>query len=99
MSDNVGFFVLPAVPSTEYRLYAFESLDPNDIFDPAFAERFQNRETFIYRKWEYELGKWVVKKVFSSAIASEAAWCAGNTIAVRERCYLTVIPADVVDRQ
>jgi hypothetical protein len=98
VSDDAGFFELRALPSVEYKLYAFESLDPNDIYDPEFAERFRNREIFTYRLYENRNGTWVSRKIANYAVAFQNQWCAENSLIVRERCYLTVIPAEAVDR-
>jgi hypothetical protein len=44
-TDGEGRFVLVgAAPSTQYKLFAFEDIDPNLIYDPSLIERFPNRD-------------------------------------------------------
>ena len=44
-TDAEGRFVLSgAVPGTEYKLFAFEDLDPNLTYDPDLVDRFPNRD-------------------------------------------------------
>jgi hypothetical protein len=99
VSDDAGFFVLSAVPSIEYKLYAFENLDPNEMYDPDFAERFRNREIFTYRFFENSGNGWRVTKITNAATAVDpSSWCSENSAVARARCYLTVIPADTAER-
>jgi hypothetical protein len=44
-TDNEGKFTLSAaVSDTEYKLFAFEDLDPNLVYDPALLNYFPNRD-------------------------------------------------------
>ena len=44
-TDAEGRFILPgAVPGTEYKLFAFEDLDTNFVYDPDLIGRFPNRD-------------------------------------------------------
>jgi Carboxypeptidase regulatory-like domain len=44
-TDREGRFVLVgAVPGTEYKLFAFEDIDTNLIYDPDLMDRFPNRD-------------------------------------------------------
>jgi hypothetical protein len=103
-TDNNGHFVLygtteylnplPAKNRQEYRLYAFESIDPNEIFDPGFTERFQNRETFVAREEVRPPpnGAWRrVKNEIRSFALSET--CDTENDVQRKWCLLTAIPA------
>jgi hypothetical protein len=101
-TDNVGHFVLygttvylnslPAKKRQEYRLYAFESIDPNEIYDPGFAERFQNRETFEAREERFRDGAWArVKNEIRRFALSDT--CDAENAREQKRCILTAIPA------
>jgi hypothetical protein len=73
----------------EYRLYAFEDLDPNMIYDPAFPERFRNRE--IFSKVTAEPGG--TRRTSIETIATVAT-CPHAL----DQCVLTVIPAQDTQR-
>jgi len=83
----------PGSEETEYHLYAFESIDPNAIYDPGFSERFQNRGIFSVKKWVFEDGRWQGKGNDSATIAAWHSCGANDVIDARTRCYLTSIPA------
>jgi hypothetical protein len=100
-TDSVGHFVLygtteylnplPAKKRQEYRLYAFESIDPNEIYDPGFTERFQGRETFEARHEVFENGSW--KRRFQILKVAGSDTCDTENAVERKRCFLTAIPA------
>jgi protocatechuate 3,4-dioxygenase beta subunit len=72
------------VGDAEYRLYAFEDLDPNLIYDPAFADRFRNREIFTRLTVEPDGTR-------RSSIVTVAT--VSTCPHVLDQCILTVIPA------
>jgi hypothetical protein len=102
-TDATGFFELFGAAKevragsqneAEYRIYAFEDLDPNMIYEPNFSTRFQSHSSFVWRAWQFTGTKWIVVK---TAILSQATWstCGGmDAPAARTRCYLTLIPAE-----
>jgi len=107
VTDDRGYFELkgvtqyptyianvPASEETEYRLYAFESIDPNAIYDPGFSERFRNRKSFSYRQWAFEDGLWMTKGGGADRIARWYTCGATDGIDTRTRCYLAPIAAD-----
>jgi len=103
VTDDTGFFQLEgATPfvsetsktDTEYRIYAFEDINPNVIYEPGFGGRFQNHSSFTQTEWQRESAVWVAKKI---AILTQAKWntCGGEDgPTVRTRCYFTLIPAE-----
>jgi protocatechuate 3,4-dioxygenase beta subunit len=53
-----------AMVKQEYHLYAFEDIDPNMIYDPAFTERFRGKEVFVLRTEERTPpGDWMVRRI------------------------------------
>ena len=102
VTDDAGFFELQGATQevragsqteAEYRLYAFEDLDPNMIYEPGFARRFESHASFVWRDWIFSIG-WTVIKV---GLQSHATWStcgAQDTALARRRCYLTLIPAE-----
>ena len=43
-TDDGGRFVLIGATASDYKLFAFEDIDPNLIYDPTLMERFANRD-------------------------------------------------------
>jgi protocatechuate 3,4-dioxygenase beta subunit len=72
------------IGDAEYRLYAFEDLDPNLIYDPALPERFRNREIFTRVTVEPDGNR-------RSSIATVAT--VSTCPHPLDQCVLTVIPA------
>jgi hypothetical protein len=96
VTDHKGYFQLFAADQVEYHLYAFENIDPNLIYDPGFSDRFQNREAFTIRKWQFKDGKWDLTGGGFSTIATYLT-CGDSEPGVINLCDLTVIPVDVTE--
>jgi hypothetical protein len=80
----------------EYRLYAFENLDPNLIYSPDFSERFRNRESFVIRALVRDgpLSPWRPLKIEQASIVLTYS-CPGQTLPnLRTDCIFTSIPAE-----
>lgn len=96
VTDHTGHFQLFGADEVEYHLYAFESIDPNVMYEPGFSDRFQNREIFAIRKWQFKDGRW---EQSGSALSTTATTdsCGATKPGVIGLCFLTVIPADVTE--
>jgi hypothetical protein len=103
VTDDTGFFELQGATEeikagsqtvAEYRLYAFEDLNPNMVYEPTFNSRFESHASFIWRYWERGIGGWVVKKLGMETHATSDTCGKGDTPIGRTRCYLTLIPVE-----
>jgi hypothetical protein len=76
----------------QYRLYAFEGIDPNEIWDPGIEDRFHGHEGFETRVYVFENSQWVVKRITTPTFAKFGD-CNQDSIVARNLCFLTAIPA------
>jgi len=47
VSDQYGHFVLPPVPPGDYKLFAWDGLEPYGFYDREFVRRYETRGTAI----------------------------------------------------
>jgi hypothetical protein len=100
-TDGEGYFVLSgAVSGTEYKLLAFEDLDPSFLFDPGLADRFSTRDLIEVEEREdpqpaprgqrrgqpQTLGQ---ARAMRSVLFGPGSLCSGSSL-----CILKVIPSD-----
>jgi len=95
-TDGEGRFVLMgAAQATQYKLFAFEDIDLNLIYDPSLIERFPNRDLIEIEQAGGEAPRsraqqlQGIRTVSVGAFPSQNRNCSENAV-----CILRVIPAE-----
>jgi hypothetical protein len=89
-TDGEGRFVLVgAAVWTDYKLFAFEDIDLNLIYDPALIERFPNRDLIEIEEAGAEIQRNRSQQLQGIRTVSAPPHCEENS-----RCILRVIPAE-----
>jgi len=95
-TDGEGRFVLMgAAQATQYKLFAFEDIDLNLIYDPSLIERFPNRDLIEIEQAGGEAPRsraqqlQGIRTVSVGAFPSQNRNCSENAV-----CVLRVIPAE-----
>jgi hypothetical protein len=89
-----GFVLIGAVPSTEYKLFAFEDLDTNLIYDPQLLDRFSNRDSMDIEEVAGQDSSVQLRTQLQGGSIRSVIYGSGNLCSPNILCILKAISAE-----